>query len=72
MNIGEAVTALRAGKRVCRPSWNGKEMWLALQVPDGHSKMTTPYVYLRAAHELFIPWTCSQADLLATDWEEYA
>jgi hypothetical protein len=30
MNIGEAVQARKAGKRVARAGWNGKDMWLAL------------------------------------------
>lgn len=30
MDIGEAVKALKAGKRVARSGWNGKDMWLAL------------------------------------------
>lgn len=29
MNIGEAVQALKDGKRVSRAGWNGKNMWLA-------------------------------------------
>jgi Protein of unknown function (DUF2829) len=29
MNIGEAVQALKAGKRVARAGWNGRGMWLA-------------------------------------------
>lgn len=29
MNIGEAVQALKEGKRVSRAGWNGKGMWLA-------------------------------------------
>jgi Protein of unknown function (DUF2829) len=29
MNIGEAVQALKAGKRVARAGWNGKGLWLA-------------------------------------------
>lgn len=29
MNIGEAVQALKQGKRVARAGWNGKGMWLA-------------------------------------------
>jgi hypothetical protein len=30
MNFGEAIEALKAGKRVSRAGWNGKGMWLAL------------------------------------------
>jgi hypothetical protein len=28
--IGEAVKAMRDGKRVCRTGWNGKGLWLVL------------------------------------------
>lgn len=28
MNIGEAVVALKDGKKVAREGWNGKGMWL--------------------------------------------
>lgn len=28
MNIGQAVAALKAGQRVRRAGWNGKNMWL--------------------------------------------
>jgi hypothetical protein len=29
MNFGDAIAALKAGKRVARAGWNGKGMWLA-------------------------------------------
>lgn len=32
MNIGEAIAAMKDGKRVRRSGWNGKGMWIALQV----------------------------------------
>lgn len=67
--IGHAVKEMRDGKRVRRTGWNGKGMWLALQTPDAQSKMSEPYVYLRTAQGTLIPWNCSQADLLAMDWE---
>lgn len=31
MNFGEALDALRSGKRVGRSGWNGKGMWVVLQ-----------------------------------------
>jgi len=70
MDIGEAVDALKAGKRVAREGWNGKNMYLDLQVPDAHSKMTLAYVYMYTAQGDLIPWLCSQSDLLAIDWCE--
>ena len=49
MDIGKAVKAMREGARVARPGWNGKGMWVALQTPDAHSKMSEPYVYMKTA-----------------------
>lgn len=72
MNIGEAVLALSKGEQVRRAGWNGKGMWLELQVPDVNSKMTLPYVYMFTAQGDLVPWLCSQTDLLATDWERVA
>ena len=68
-DIGWAVTQLRNQKRVVRKGWNGKGMWLELQVPGDLSKMTLPYVYMRTAQGDLVPWLCSQTDLLAMDWE---
>jgi hypothetical protein len=68
MNIGEAVQAMREGSAVCRSGWNGKSMYLKLQVPDAHSKMSLPYVYMYTAQGDLVPWLCSQTDLLAKDW----
>jgi hypothetical protein len=67
--IGWAVKQLHNGDKVCRSGWNGKNMYLKLQVPDANSKMTLPYVYMRTAQGDLVPWLCSQTDLLATDWE---
>jgi hypothetical protein len=66
--IGWAVKEMHDGKKVARSGWNGKNMWIALQSPDQQSKMTEPYVYMKTAQGGLIPWLCSQADLLATDW----
>jgi hypothetical protein len=44
-------------------------MWLALQFPDAHSKMTLPYIYMRTAQGDLVPWLASQTDMLALDWE---
>jgi len=30
MDFGNAIRALKQGKKVCRIGWNGKGMWLAL------------------------------------------
>ena len=68
-DFGKALTALREGQRVRRAGWNGKGMWLELQVPDEHSKMTLPYIFMSTAQGDLVPWLASQTDMLATDWE---
>lgn len=66
---------LKDGHRLARAGWNGKGMWLQLQRPDEHSKMTHPYVYIEypAGHVAYpegsrVPWLASQTDLLSDDW----
>jgi hypothetical protein len=69
-DIGWAVKQLHNGDRVRRSGWNGKGMWLELQLPDANSKMSLPYVYMSTADGKLVPWLCSQTDLLALDWED--
>ena len=66
--IGWAVKQMQNGARVSRAGWNGKGMWLALQVPDANSKMGLPYVYMSTVDGKLVPWLCNQTDLLAADW----
>lgn len=75
MQIGEMINALKEGKKTARSGWNGKNMWLKLQVPDEHSKMTLPYIYIEypQGHPAYpngsrVPWLASQTDILAEDW----
>ena len=73
--FGEAVAALKAGHRVSRSGWNGKGLWLELQVPDEHSKMTLPYIFLNYPDDAAntpgarVPWVPSMTDILAYDWQ---
>lgn len=68
LTLGQALLMLKAGKRVARLGWNGKGMWLELQVPDLWSKMTLPYIYMKTADGNLVPWLASQTDILAEDW----
>lgn len=74
-DFGWALKQLREGKHVMRQGWNGKGMWLNLQTPDAHSKMTHPYIYIEypEGHAAYpngsrVPWLASQTDMLGTDW----
>lgn len=68
MHFGDAITQLRAGHKLTRDGWNGKGLWLELQVPDAHSKMTLPYIYINYPTGTKVPWAPSQTDVLSYDW----
>lgn len=77
MTFGGVLIELKAGHRAWREGWNGKGIFIELQVPDEHSKMTQPYIYMETfglesdnekAPRGRVPWLASQTDLLADDW----
>ncbi len=78
MTFGEALISLKSGGKVQRDGWNGKGLWLELQTPDAHSKMTLPYLYLNYPDDAQntpgarVPWLASQTDVLAEDWQRVA
>lgn len=77
LTFSDALVKLKAGAKLRRSGWNGKSMWIQIQVPDAHSKMTLPYLYMEypAGHPAYpdgcrVPWLASQTDIAAEDWEE--
>jgi hypothetical protein len=68
VSFGEALTILKRGGSVSRTGWNGKGQFLTLQVPDEHSKMTRPYIFITTVQGDRVPWLASQTDMLAEDW----
>lgn len=73
-SFGFALEQLKRGNKVSRAGWNGVGLWLELQVPDEHSKMTLPYIYIcypdnaKTTPGARVPWLASQTDMLANDW----
>ena len=74
MDFGNALAELKAGNKVQRDGWNGNGLWLELQRPDEHSKMTLPYIFMsypddaKTTPGARVPWLASQTDMLAEDW----
>ncbi len=66
--IGWAIKQLWKGSSVTREGWNGPGQRLTMQIPDAHSKMTLPYIYITTVQGDLVPWLASQTDILATDW----
>lgn len=69
MSFGSALEALKAGEKVTRRNWNGRNMYIEIQTPDGAGKMTLPYIFMYTAGRELVPWLASQTDMLAEDWE---
>jgi hypothetical protein len=83
MDFSDALREIKAGKRVSRAGWNGKNMFVFL-VPgstfqvnrepllsilgEGTTVDYHGHVDMRTANGQIVPWLCSQTDLLADDW----
>ena len=83
MNFGEALQALKAGKKAARAGWNGKEMFVFL-VPGSTFKVSRPpllgiypegteinyraHLDIRTADGAIATWAPSCSDALAEDW----
>lgn len=85
MNFGQALEALKAGKRVARAGWNGKGMFLYLVngsqftvnrppllgiYPEGTVIDYRPHIDMKTADGQCVPWVASQSDLIVEDWSE--
>jgi hypothetical protein len=75
MDFADAFKALKTGACVRNGHWNGRDMYLCLQIPDSMSKMSVPYIYLCMPDShpdyphVMVPWTPSQLDLMSEHWE---
>ena len=73
MSFGIALEAMRKRYKVMRKGWNGGGMYLEIQVPDKHSKMTHPYLFITVpgCKEGIrrLPWQPAQVDLFSEDWQ---
>lgn len=84
MTFSEALEEIKAGKRVARSGWNGKEMFLFLVsgsrfkvnrppllgiYPEGTEVQYHAHIDMKTAQGYVVPWLASQADLLTDDWQ---
>lgn len=80
-DFGAAIVALKAGKKVARHGWNGKNMFLyyvpaasylaSTEIAKQHFGNAVPYgayVAMKTAQNNVVPWLASQTDMLAEDW----
>lgn len=77
MSFGEAIEALKSGKRVAREGWNGKGMFLKLirgscldRCFDSDSAPCVDSICMKTAQDtVVVGWLASQTDMLSEDWQ---
>lgn len=83
LTFGEAIEALKAGHRVARKGWNGKGMFVFLVQGSNDLAKLHGYgfgeylgepsfrdaMFMKTVGNQLVPWTVSQSDALAEDWE---
>lgn len=78
MDFGSAFTAIKnaalypadfnQGSNAMRlPSWQ-PDVVICVQVPDEHSKMTAPYLYVQSRFGK-VPWKETMIELFSDNWE---
>lgn len=80
MNFGQALEAIKNGKKAARDGWNGKNQYI--EIADNISYKNATSQTVNAEHEAIgnkaiafvgtsgiqLGWLASQADMLAEDW----
>ena len=81
MNFGEAIIAMRKGKKLQRKGWNGKGQYIELAknisyvntagkiINCNHENIGSYAVAFIGTSGVQMGWLASQADMLADDWQ---
>lgn len=85
LTFSQALEHLKNGVKMQRTGWNGKGMYLtyyspakehptfadAFETTNGTYPLL-PFILMKTADNMFVPWLASQTDILATDWQTAA
>lgn len=83
MSFGEAIEAVKKGKKAKRSGWNGKDQYIQLathvsftdsngQVYNvDHKEMGNKAIAFFGTSGIQLGWLASQADILSEDWEVF-
>jgi hypothetical protein len=77
LNFGQAIEALKQGKKVARIGWNGKGMFVVLSKIHTHTPLEQggvnavfePFFSIKTVNNVFNTWVASVSDTLAEDWQ---
>lgn len=80
MTFGEALEAIKSGKKVSRDGWNGKKQYIELAqnisyinsngetINVDHDTMGNKAIAFVGTSGIQLGWLASQADMLSEDW----
>lgn len=80
MNFGEALEAMKGGRKVARAGWNGKSQYIEIAtnisyvnasgqiVNCEHDAIGNKAIAFVGTSGVQMGWLVSQADMLAEDW----
>ncbi|MBQ8298167.1 MAG: DUF2829 domain-containing protein [Ruminococcus sp.] len=80
MNFGQAIEALKQGRKAAREGWNGKNQYIELAsyisytsangeiVNANHDAIGNKAIAFVGTSGVQLGWLASQADMLAEDW----
>jgi len=83
MNFGQAIEAVKNGKRAKRHGWNGKNQYIELAtcvsykntqgeiVNVNHDAMGNKAIAFVGTSGVQLGWLASQSDILSEDWEVF-
>lgn len=81
MDFGQAIKAVKEGKRISREGWNGKHQYVELAtcisyrnaagdtVNVNHDAIGNAALAFVGTSGVQLGWLASQADMLANDWK---
>jgi len=67
MNFSAALNLVReTDSHIWRSGWNGKGMYV-YYIPGFQDR--SPFLMMKTADNMHVPWLASQTDILAEDWD---
>lgn len=66
MTFGHAMEIMKQGGRIRLPKW-APDVFISIQTPDEHSKMTAPYFYFTSRFGM-VPWIPTMIEMFSEEW----
>lgn len=85
LSFGDAIVAMKLGKKVARIGWSGKGTFIYYVGPSNYPAVTDiaketfgetvpygAYLAMKTANGNVVPWLASQTSVLSNDWSVVA